>query len=1041
MCDAMIHRGPDDSGIETHGPATLGSRRLAIFDPANGHQPMTTPDRRYTIVFNGAIYNFHGLRDELAAGGRTFRTNCDTEVLLAAWERWGEGCLSRLRGMFAFAVWDAREEVLFLARDPFGIKPLYFRNDGDRLLFASELNALLSAGAFTAEIDVFSVSDYLAWSAVPAPWTIYKGIFSLQPGDLAVFRRGRLDIRRMWSFRAAPEDIRPCSSRDEFTRELRARLEDSIRAHVAADVPVGAFLSGGLDSAVIVGLMTQATGSRLKTFSLGFDEADFSEAGFAEETARHFGTDHRTRILTGSEVAGGLENFLAACDQPTADGVNNYYVCQTARAGGVTVALSGLGGDELFGGYPSFHDVPQIARWLGPWGAMPAVVRAGVIARLSRGGARKRKLADFLTHAHDIHEVNSMQRRVFPTGQVLSLFAADARAALGDRPAFHPELAELTADLQGMSAFEQTSAWELRTYMADVLLRDSDVMSMRHSLEMRVPYVDRPLYEWLARQPTEWKHTPRQPKAALAAAVADLLPEGLRRRQKKGFTLPFPIWIRGELKPFLEETFERSSVERSGLFSTEAAQALWKGFLAGSDNHKWSQPWSLAVLVNFVNRRLPAPAPARAAPVVLAERPSQDPPPVPVAAGPAPPTGGPGVPSAPAPKPAPRPAAAPKPPIPRVPGPHYRPEPTERPHYRFLGMLLAPEVFSSMGGITRMLRLYLKAMTELASEHNFGVRLVSLNDPMLDSNDLRRYSNDNLEDWYVCSRDKARFVRAAVKRSRRCSFLVCGHVAQLPTAWLARLLNPRLRYYLVAHGIEVWRKFTFAERIALRGAAGILCVSEFTRREMLKRCRLRENRVIVLPNALDPYFEIRPGTPVADCPPVILTVTRLSYGDRYKGVEHLIEAMPEILKSVPAAKLHVVGRGDDLPRLQGLAHKRGLIASGAVEFLGSVSDSQLAQSLGSCRLFALPSNSEGFGLVYLEAMARGRPCVGARAGATPEIITDSTGILAEYGDIPGIAAACIAALGRDWDQEPILERARQFSFAKFKERLAASVKI
>lgn len=1025
----MIHRGPDDSGIETHGIATLGSRRLAIFDPANGHQPMTTPNGRYTIVFNGAVYNFHGLRDELAAGGRAFRTNCDTEVLLAAWERWGEGCLSRLRGMFAFAVWDSQDQTLFLARDPFGIKPLYYRNDGDRLLFASELNSLLSAGAFSAEIDAFSVSDYLAWSAVPAPWTIYNGVFSLQPGDLAVFRRGRIDIRRMWSFRPAAEDVRPCSSRAEFTRELRARLEDTIRAHTAADVPVGAFLSGGLDSAVVVGLMAQATGTRLKTFSLAFDEAEFSEAGPAEETARHFGTDHHTRILTGAEVAGGLEDFLAARDQPSGDGVNSYYVSQTARAGGVTVALSGLGGDELFGGYPSFQDVPRIARWLGPWGAMPAGVRARVVGRLSRGGARRRKLADFLTHAHDIHEVNSMQRRVFPAAQVRSLLAADARAALGDRPAFHPELAELTADLQGLSAFEQVSAWELRTYMADVLLRDSDVMSMRHSLEMRVPFVDRPLYEWLSRQPTRWKDTPRQPKSALAAAVDDLLPEGLRGRRKQGFTLPFPVWIRGELRPFIEETFSRASVERSGLFSAEAAQALWSGYLAGTDNHKWSQPWNLAVLVNFVNRRLPPPAQA---PAPVAVQSPEPPPQAPLAPAPAP---------SPVPAPAPAVVQPPKPPVPRVPGPHYRPEPAEQPRYRFLGMLLAPEVFSSMGGITRMLRLYLKAMTELASEHNFGVRLVSLNDPMLDSNDLRRYSNDNLEDWYVCSRDKVRFVRAAVKRGRRCSFLVCGHVAQLPTAWLARLLNPRLRYYLVAHGIEVWRKFTFAERIALRGATGILCVSDYTRRQMLERCRLRGDRVIVLPNALDPYFEIRPGTPVAECPPVILTVTRLSYGDRYKGVDHLIEAMPEILRSVPAAKLQVVGRGDDLPRLQGLAHRLGLIASGAVEILGSVSDSQLDQRLGSCRVFALPSNSEGFGLVYLEAMARGRPCVGARAGATPEIITDGTGILAGYGDVPGIAAACVAALGRDWPQEPILARARQFSFAKFKERLAAAVKI
>jgi glycosyltransferase involved in cell wall biosynthesis len=352
-------------------------------------------------------------------------------------------------------------------------------------------------------------------------------------------------------------------------------------------------------------------------------------------------------------------------------------------------------------------------------------------------------------------------------------------------------------------------------------------------------------------------------------------------------------------------------------------------------------------------------------------------------------------------------------------------------------MLLTPEIFSSTGGIARMLRLYLKALCDLAREHNGGVRLVSLNDAVLDSSNLRRYANDNLEDWYVCTRDKVRFIRAAMKRSRACRALVCGHVAQLPVAWGARLVNRRLRYYLVAHGIEVWRPFTWVERLALRGAAGILCVSDHTRREILKRCRLREDRVIVLPNALDPYFEIRPGLPFAECPPVILTVSRLIHRDRYKGVEHLIEAMPAVRRAVPAARLRVIGRGDDLPRLQGIAHRLNLIGSGAVEFLGYVPDDQLDAQLGSCRVFALPSKNEGFGLVFLEAMARGRPCIGARAGGTPEVITEDTGMLVDYGKVPELAAACAAALRRDWPQEPMLERARSFSYSNFKRRLGS----
>jgi asparagine synthase (glutamine-hydrolysing) len=606
MCAAMIHRGPDDGGMESREETTLGMRRLAIFDPANGHQPMQTPDGRFTMVFNGAIYNFRALQAELAGKGWAFRTECDTEVLLAAYAQWGVDCLPRLRGMFAFAVWDAHERTLRLARDPFGIKPLYYRRDGDRLLFASEINALLAARVFDGEIDPLAVADYLGWLAVPAPRTIYREVFSLRPGECATWRRGQWDLRPAWSFRAIPAAGRPCASREEFAEGLRAQLGDSIRAHMLADVPVGAFLSGGLDSAVIVGLMSHAAGARLKTFSIGFAEAGYSEAAAAAETARHFGTDHHERVLTGAEVAEDVEKLLAAYDQPTGDGINTYYVSQAAHASGVKAALSGLGGDELFGGYPSFRDLPRIARLLPWWGAVPDRVQGVLLAHLRRGGTRRRKLADFLFHARDLPELAAMQRRVFSASRSRSLLGPDVLAANTARSPFHPELGALRADLAGAGAFEIASAWELRTYMADVLLRDSDVMSMRHSLELRVPFVDRPLIEWLWRQPAAYKSTPGRPKDALAGAVGDLLPPAIRTRRKRGFTLPFALWMRRELKPFLDETFSAASVERSGLFQGSAVQACWRDFLEQQDARDWSRVWSLAVLIAFTNRRTPA---------------------------------------------------------------------------------------------------------------------------------------------------------------------------------------------------------------------------------------------------------------------------------------------------------------------------------------------------------------------------------------------------------------------------------------------------
>jgi asparagine synthase (glutamine-hydrolysing) len=602
MCNLMIHRGPDDSGIASIGAATIGMRRLAIFDPVNGHQPMVTPDGRYTLVFNGAIYNHRQLREKLESLGHSFRTRCDTEVLLAALAQWGEDCLGRLRGMFAFALWDSAEGSLLAARDAFGIKPFYFVQEGRRLEFASEVAALASGQT----VDPAAVADYLAWFSVPAPRTIYRGIFCLLPGECLRFSGGAVAVRKWWTFRSIPDGIESCATREEFVRSLRARLEDSIQAHVLADVPVGAFLSGGLDSAIVAALMSRASGNVLKTFSIGFEEDDYSEADYAEATARHIGSVHHTRILTGDEVARDLDNILSAYDQPTGDGINTYYASQTAQEGGVKVALSGLGGDELFGGYPSFRAVPALERLLPTWKRLPGGARSLLLKVLEGGGARARKLLDFLRNAGDAHDLAALQRRVFSSDRSLSMLSPGVLAETAGQTPFHPALAAIRGDLGDSDTFSIVSAWELRTYMADVLLRDSDVMSMRHSLELRVPFIDLPLVEWLWRQPTRFRQDRRHPKSALADATADILPPGLLRRKKRGFTLPFGVWMRKDLRPFLEDTFAPASIGRSGLFSDEPVRRLWTKFAGGGEDREWSRVWSLAVLISFVNRRAQA---------------------------------------------------------------------------------------------------------------------------------------------------------------------------------------------------------------------------------------------------------------------------------------------------------------------------------------------------------------------------------------------------------------------------------------------------
>lgn len=347
-------------------------------------------------------------------------------------------------------------------------------------------------------------------------------------------------------------------------------------------------------------------------------------------------------------------------------------------------------------------------------------------------------------------------------------------------------------------------------------------------------------------------------------------------------------------------------------------------------------------------------------------------------------------------------------------------------------VLLCPELFAREGGIQRILRLYLKALCELAVDAD-DVRLVVLNDPALPAERLQPYAGARLAWARACGRRKAVFVWQALRAAAGADRLVCGHIGQLPVAWMARKLRPRLRYFLVAHGIEVWRPFSRLEHKALRGAARILCVSDFTRREILRQIALPPEQMVIVPNTLDPSLALAAagGRPAAA--PLILTVTRLEAAERYKGVAQLIEAMPAVRGLLPAARLKIIGSGSDLPRLRALAARLGVAP--AVEFAGHQNDEALRAAYRDCTLFALPSRKEGFGIVFLEAMANGKPCLGARAGATPELLDAASGVLVEFGDVAQIAGRLVWALQHPWDPVQIRRHAAQFDYSNFKARL------
>ncbi len=595
---AMHHRGPDDHGVFVDRepvPVSLANTRLSIIDLSEaGHQPMSTPDGRLWIVYNGEVYNYQPLRQVLLEAGHRFISHTDTEVILHAYQEWGEKCLDHLRGMFAFAIWDRAAGRLFAARDRLGIKPLYYAeqnlpgSDQKALLFGSEIKALLASGLVAPSLNYGALHHYLSFYAVPSPYSMLRGVEMLPPGHCLTYQDGQLRIRAYWTL----PPIEPLELDEaEIIDRLRALLEESIRLRMIADVPVGAFLSGGIDSSAVVALMTRISGERLRTFSIGFgaEGQTIDERSAARVLADHYGTEHTEVIVSGRDVREQLGDIICAMDQPTGDGLNTYLVSR-ATAQHVKVALSGLGGDELFAGYPQFRLFWRADQARSLWQKLPGAAR-----QVARGAA---SLAGRLGQALTWLEGSPLERYE----RVRVLFDEEAKVALY-RPETVTALAAPEPSLDYLGRFlhpveqdsiAQLTRLELFNYMAHTLLRDTDAMSMAHSLEVRVPLIDHKLVEFAVRIPAHLKLHNGRGKWILLKALRDVLPDEVLARPKQGFEMPVAAWMRAELRDVLEDVFSRESVERRGLFRYEATRRLYDEFLAGRS--PYMRVWSLAVL-------------------------------------------------------------------------------------------------------------------------------------------------------------------------------------------------------------------------------------------------------------------------------------------------------------------------------------------------------------------------------------------------------------------------------------------------------------
>jgi asparagine synthase (glutamine-hydrolysing) len=875
--DAMQPRGPDSAGLwlSASGVIGLSARRLAIMDtsPA-GSQPMSTPDGRFTIVFNGEIYNFRELRSDLQRGGVRLRSNSDTEVVLHLFARDDIGTLSRLRGMYAFAIWDDRDRRLVLSRDPFGIKPLYVSSDHHALRFASQVKALEAGGAISKVVDPAGLAGFLLWGSVPEPYTMRKAVRPIPAGHWVEVRDGQVGI---------PQPLPPAIGLEQYAEPLAA-IQESVVAHLVSDVPVGVFLSSGLDSAMVSAVAQRSSERPLRTITVSFEAFDgtvYDESAGAAEVARCLGTQHSERRLSAAEIEALFPQALQAMDQPSIDGFNVFLVSHAAHEAGLKVVLSGLGGDELFGSYPSFRDVP---RWRARVRRLRLFPGAEALwpERLLRSSGRP-KLAGLLRYGASLEGAYFLRRGLFLPEELPDLLGSlrakeclEAYCALDE--------ARGLAGLDSRDPWDRVQSLETGFYLRNQLLRDADWASMAHSLELRVPLVD--VFLAAALRAAGFEPARSQGKRALARRLAPELPDSLFRRPKLGFMVP------------AVPTRESRAPQRFGAQARTLARRVLHGF-----------------------------------------------------------------------------------------GVEVRPLPQERGGTVFL----STEAFHRPGGIQTLNRTQVQALVRC--EPAEPLSLLVLNDRPLEVQqpEWRQVRASGF------ARHHLRFALSAAEivLRQRPVRIVFGHRNFLPLAPWLKWFAPGAEQWLCVYGIEAGRPLGIIERLLLRPLNRVMAISPQTAAAFQSASGFRD--IELWPCSL-PFNWPLPETtlPVLKPPWRLLTVSRLAPPERYKGIDDTINALALLRRGGLAVRLDIVGEGSDRSRLEALV--RELELRGEITFHGRVSDEVLRRMYADCDVFVLPSGGEGFGIVYLEAMAYTRPVVGADAGGAPFVVRPGeSGWLVRYG--------------------------------------------
>lgn len=596
MTGVMAHRGPDADGFHLGRGIGLGHRRLSIIDLAGGDQPIFNEDRTKVVILNGEIYNFQELRGDLEARGHRFATRSDTETIVHAYEEYGEACVEKLRGMFAFALWDERERRLLLARDRAGKKPLYYREDGEKLLFASELKALLQEPSLKRVVNPEALNDFLTFGVVPAPETIYQGVHQLPPAHFLTWERGRVRIQEYWDI-PFPETRR--RTEEEYLEEFGAIFDEAVRLRMVSDVPLGAFLSGGVDSTAVVVSMARQSSRPITTTSVGFNERAYSELDHARAVARTVRSDHH-EVVVAAKAVEILPTLVWHLDEPFADSsaIPTYYVSKAARER-VTVALSGDGGDEIFAGYQRRYGLNRWETRLRNW--LPAGVRSGLLGPIGRVYPKADWLPRPLRAKYFLLNLSVSPERAYFAD--MSFFRAEEKAALltpelrkeiGDHDPFRL-FERLFRKVEGLDPLTRLLYVDFKSWLANDILTKVDRMSMATSLEVRAPLLDHKVIEFAAQVPSDLKFRGRTSKYFLKRYLEGKVPRSVIHRQKMGFSIPLAEWLRGELRPIAEDLLFSQRAQARGYFVPERVRSLWESHQRKLRDHS-SRLWGLMML-------------------------------------------------------------------------------------------------------------------------------------------------------------------------------------------------------------------------------------------------------------------------------------------------------------------------------------------------------------------------------------------------------------------------------------------------------------